>query len=48
MSPLAAWLVQAHDWRSSLQIIAALVVVIMLPVALLVRGRPRWGNPQLP
>jgi MFS family permease len=40
MSPLAAWLVQAHDWRSSLQIIAALVAVIMLPVALLVRRPP--------
>ena len=37
MSPLAAWLVQAYDWRTSLQIIAALVAVIMLPVALLVR-----------
>lgn len=40
MSPLAAWLVQAHDWRSSLQIIAALVAIIMLPVALLVRRPP--------
>jgi MFS family permease len=40
MSPLAAWLVQAHDWRSSLQIIAALVAVVMLPVALLVRRPP--------
>jgi MFS family permease len=40
MSPLAAWLVQAHDWRTSLQIIAALVAIIMLPVALLVRRPP--------
>jgi MFS family permease len=40
MSPLAAWLVQAHDWRSSLQIIAGLVAIIMLPVALLVRRPP--------
>ncbi len=40
MSPLAAWLVQGHDWRTSLQIIAALVAIIMVPVALLVR-RPR-------
>lgn len=40
MSPLAAWLVQGHDWRSALQIIAALVAVIMLPVALLVRRPP--------
>jgi len=40
MSPLAAWLVQAHDWRTSLQIIAALVAVIMVPVSLLVRRPP--------
>jgi len=40
MSPLAAWLVQGHDWRTSLQIIAALVAIIMLPVALLVRRPP--------
>ena len=40
MSPLAAWLVQTHDWRTSLQIIAALAAIIMLPVALLVRRPP--------
>jgi MFS family permease len=40
MSPLAAWLVQGHDWRTSLQIIAALVAVIMVPMALLVRRPP--------
>jgi len=40
MSPLAAWLVQAHSWRSSLQIIAALVGIIMVPVALLIRRPP--------
>ena len=40
MSPLAAWLVQAYDWRTSLQIIAALVAIIMVPVALLVRRPP--------
>jgi MFS family permease len=40
MSPLAAWLVQAHDWRTSLQIIAALVAIIMVPVSLLVRRPP--------
>jgi MFS family permease len=40
MSPLAAWLVQAHDWRTSLQVIAALVAAIMVPVALLVRRPP--------
>ena len=40
MSPLAAWLVQNHSWRTSLQLIAALVAVIMLPLALLVRRPP--------
>ena len=40
MSPLAAWLVQGHDWRTSLQIIAALVAVVMVPLALLVRRPP--------
>jgi MFS family permease len=40
MSPLAAWLVQTHDWRTSLQIIAAIVAAIMVPVALLVRRPP--------
>jgi MFS family permease len=40
MSPLAAWLVQSHDWRTSLQIIAALAATIMVPVALLVRRPP--------
>ena len=40
MSPLAAWLVQGHDWRTSLQIIAALVAAIMVPMALLIRRPP--------
>lgn len=45
MSPLAAWLVQTHDWRTSLQIIAALVAAIMVPVALLVRRPPALAQP---
>ncbi|SHN37407.1 MFS transporter [Rhizobacter sp. OV335] len=40
MSPLAAWLVQGHDWRTALQVIAALAAVLMMPVALLVRRPP--------
>jgi MFS family permease len=40
MSPLAAQLIASHDWRTSLQILAALVAVIMIPVALLVRRPP--------
>ncbi|MDQ0137143.1 MFS family permease [Neorhizobium galegae] len=37
MSPFAAWLVSIYDWRTSLQIIAILVAVMMIPVSLLVR-----------
>jgi len=40
MSPLAAWLVSNHDWRTSLQIIAVLVATVMIPAALLVRRPP--------
>ena len=40
MSPLAAWLVSIYDWRTSLQIIAVLVAVVMIPAALLVRPPP--------
>src|SRR5271167_798068 len=40
MSPLAAWLVSHHDWRSSMLILAALAAVVMIPVALLVRRPP--------
>src|SRR6266481_6987729 len=40
MAPLAAWLVSIHDWRTSMQIVAVVVAVIMIPVALLVRRPP--------
>lgn len=40
MSPLAAWLVSIYDWRTSLQMIAALVAAVMIPAALLVRPPP--------
>jgi len=40
MSPLAAWLISHHDWRTSMQIIAGLVAVLMIPVALLIRRPP--------
>ena len=46
MSPLAAWLVSHHDWRTSLQIIAAVVAAIMIPVSLLVRRPPALGSAQ--
>ena len=40
MSPLAARLIAHHDWRTSLQILAVLAAVVMIPVALLVRRPP--------
>ncbi|HEY9108357.1 MAG TPA: MFS transporter [Roseateles sp.] len=40
MSPLVAWLVQGHDWRTTLQIVAAIVAGVMLPMALLIRRPP--------
>lgn len=40
MSPLAAWLIANHDWRTSMQLIAVVVAAIMIPVSLLVRGAP--------
>ena len=40
MSPLVAWLVSNHDWRTSMQIVAVVVACIMIPVSLLVRRPP--------
>ena len=40
MSPFAAWLVSIYDWRASMQIIAALVAAVMIPVSLLVKRAP--------
>lgn len=40
MSPFAAWLVTHQDWRASMLIISALVAVIMIPAAFLVRRPP--------
>ncbi len=47
MSPLVAWLVSVHDWRTCMQIVAAIVAAIMIPVSLLVRRAPALasGNP---
>jgi MFS family permease len=44
MSPLAAWLVSHHDWRTSMQIVALVVAAIMIPVSLLVRRAPALQN----
>jgi MFS family permease len=43
MSPLVAWLVSHHDWRTSMQILAVVVAAIMLPVSLFVRRAPALG-----
>ncbi len=40
MSPLAAQLISSHDWRTSMQILATLVALVMIPVSLLVRRPP--------
>ena len=39
MSPLAAWLVTIHDWRTSMLILAG-VCALMIPLALLIRRPP--------
>jgi MFS family permease len=44
MSPLAAWLVSNHDWRTSMQVMAVVVAAIMIPVSLLVRRPPALGS----
>ena len=46
MSPLAAWLVSHHDWRTSMQVIAVVVAAIMIPVSLLVRRPPALASGQ--
>ncbi|MGY3614734.1 MFS transporter [Bradyrhizobium sp. USDA 10063] len=48
MSPLAAWLVSIHDWRTSLQILAVVVACIMIPVSLLVRRAPALEREHAP
>lgn len=45
MSPLAAWLVTRHDWRTTMLIIAAVVAVVMIPLAFLVRRPPALEDP---
>jgi MFS family permease len=40
MAPFAAWLISHHDWRTSLQIIAGVVAVTMIPLSFLVRRPP--------
>jgi MFS family permease len=44
MSPLVAWLISSHDWRTSMQILAVVVGAIMIPVSLLVRRAPAFES----
>ncbi|QWG20434.1 MFS transporter [Bradyrhizobium sediminis] len=48
MSPLVAWLVSFHDWRTTLQIVAVIVAAIMIPVSLLVRRPPALAGGNAP
>jgi MFS family permease len=47
MSPLAAQLISHYDWRISLQILAVLAAVVMIPIAFLVRPPPALADPAL-
>ena len=40
MAPLAAWLVSTVSWRTTLEILAAVAALLMIPAALLVRRPP--------
>ena len=40
MAPLAAWLVSTTSWRTTLEILAAVAALLMIPAALLVRRPP--------
>jgi MFS family permease len=44
MAPFAAWLISTHNWRMSLEIIAGLVAVTMIPLSLLVRRPPALAS----
>jgi MFS family permease len=44
MSPLVAWLVSSHDWRTTMQILSLVVAAIMIPAAMLVRRPPALGT----
>jgi MFS family permease len=44
MSPLVAWLVSSHDWRTTMQILSIVVAAIMIPAALLVRRPPALAD----
>src|ERR1700742_3102979 len=44
MSPMVAWLVSHHDWRTTMLIVSGIAAVIMIPVSLLVRRPPALAS----
>jgi MFS family permease len=46
MSPLVAWLISHHDWRTTMLIVSGIVAAIMIPVSLLVRRPPAFDAAQ--
>jgi MFS family permease len=40
MSPLVAWLITHHDWRTTMLIVAGIVAAVMIPLSLLIRRPP--------
>jgi MFS family permease len=40
MSPLVAWLISHHDWRTTMLIVAGIVGAVMIPLSLLIRRPP--------
>ncbi len=48
MSPLAAYLIAHHDWRSTYQIMAVIAAVVLFPLALLIRRPPALAGGAVP
>lgn len=44
MSPLAAWLVSSHDWRTTMLIMAGVIAALMIPLSLLLRRPPALAD----
>jgi MFS family permease len=45
MSPLVAWLISHHDWRTTMLIVAGIVGAVMIPLSLLIRRPPGLDAP---
>ena len=46
VSPFAAWLVSNYDWRLSMQIVAGLAAITMIPMAFVIRRPPALEQEQ--